>query len=152
MTTEDDFHTALDATPANWQTRLVLADWLQERDDPRAEGYRALGVQRAFPVHLEMEGDAGRPSGNWFFILGTRANNSDRARARYATCFLSDDWFAELPAVHVNDMRWWRYYATRRDAEEAAVAAFARLTTERRSELLAAPLDPFEQPDAEATE
>ncbi len=30
MTTEDDFQTALDAAPDDWQTRLVFADWLDE--------------------------------------------------------------------------------------------------------------------------
>ena len=43
VTTEDDFQRALDKNPDDWQTRLVFADWLEERDDPRAEGYRALG-------------------------------------------------------------------------------------------------------------
>src|SRR5262245_36399580 len=46
MTTEDDFQAALDANPNDWQSRLVFADWLQERGDPRADGYRALGVLR----------------------------------------------------------------------------------------------------------
>lgn len=35
MTTEDDFQAALDANPEDWQTRLVFADWLQERGDSR---------------------------------------------------------------------------------------------------------------------
>ena len=43
MTTEDDFQAALDANPNDWQTRLVFADWLDERGDVRASGYRALG-------------------------------------------------------------------------------------------------------------
>src|SRR5204863_136709 len=52
VTTEDDFQNALDADPADWQTRLVFADWLQERGDVRAEGYRALGRTRFYPyVH-----------------------------------------------------------------------------------------------------
>ena len=37
MTTEDDFQQALDANPDDHHTRLVFADWLQERGDPRAE-------------------------------------------------------------------------------------------------------------------
>ena len=49
MTTEDDFHRALDANPDDWQTRLVFADWLDDRGDPRAEGYRALGHLRLCP-------------------------------------------------------------------------------------------------------
>src|SRR3954452_8555626 len=51
MTTEDDFQAALDTHPDDWQTRLVFADWLQERGDPRADGYRALGLLRRCPHH-----------------------------------------------------------------------------------------------------
>ena len=35
MTTEDDFQTALDANPEDWQTRLVFADWLEDNGDPQ---------------------------------------------------------------------------------------------------------------------
>ncbi|MBN9120212.1 MAG: TIGR02996 domain-containing protein [Planctomycetes bacterium] len=34
MTSEDDFQAALDPDPDDHNTRLVLADRLQERDDP----------------------------------------------------------------------------------------------------------------------
>ena len=50
MTTEDHFQAALDENPSDWQTRLVLADWLQDRDDPRADGYRVLGRLRRWPL------------------------------------------------------------------------------------------------------
>lgn len=30
MTTEDEFQAQLDANPADWQTRLILADWLDD--------------------------------------------------------------------------------------------------------------------------
>ena len=53
MTTEEDFQKALDANPDDWQTRLVFADWLQDRDDPRADGYRALAVLRVAPYAEE---------------------------------------------------------------------------------------------------
>jgi uncharacterized protein (TIGR02996 family) len=36
VTTEDDFQLVLDKNLDDWQTRLVFADWLQEREDPRA--------------------------------------------------------------------------------------------------------------------
>jgi uncharacterized protein (TIGR02996 family) len=53
MTTEDDFQNALAAQPQDWQTRLVFADWLQEHNDPRAEGYRAMGMRRVTPRHFK---------------------------------------------------------------------------------------------------
>jgi len=49
VTTEDDFQHALDLCPEDHQTRLVFADWLEEHDDPRALGYRALGMCRVHP-------------------------------------------------------------------------------------------------------
>lgn len=50
MTTEDDFQAALDANPSDWQTRLVFADWLDEREYPcpRCAGtgsWRGYGAQ-----------------------------------------------------------------------------------------------------------
>ncbi len=38
MTTEEDFQAALDLHPDDWQTRLVFADWLQDRSDSPADG------------------------------------------------------------------------------------------------------------------
>lgn len=52
MTTEDDFQNAIDASPDDWNARLVFADWLQEQGDPRAEGYRALGALKWCPFGL----------------------------------------------------------------------------------------------------
>lgn len=49
MTTEDDFQNQLDQCPEDHNTRLVFADWLDERNDPRGPGYRALGMCRVYP-------------------------------------------------------------------------------------------------------
>ncbi len=66
MTTEDDFQAALDANPDDWQTRLVFADWLDERGDARAEGYRALGANRLRPLQDLRP----RVTSNWYFHTG----------------------------------------------------------------------------------
>jgi uncharacterized protein (TIGR02996 family) len=50
MTSEDDFQAKLDETPYDWQTRMVFADYLGDLDDPRAEGYRLMGVRCRTPV------------------------------------------------------------------------------------------------------
>jgi uncharacterized protein (TIGR02996 family) len=42
MNDEEAFQAALDADPNDRTTRLVFADWLEERGDRRAEGYRAI--------------------------------------------------------------------------------------------------------------
>jgi uncharacterized protein (TIGR02996 family) len=129
MTTEEDFQRALDREPDDWQTRLVFADWLQEHGDPRAEGYRALGLIARWPVSGKM------PDGTRY-VLG----NSDRARPKarkWKACIIPADWFALLvhPREALPDLPW-NYYTSRREAEDAAALAFAKLPAERRAELL----------------
>lgn len=122
MTTEDDFQAALDAKPEDWQTRLVFADWLQERGDPRADGYRALGVLRLWPKR-EGEGEGG----TWAYQGGVADD--------YPACHtLPRDWFdADSPG----NTYWTQDLDTRRESEDAAARAFAKLPPERRAELLA---------------
>jgi uncharacterized protein (TIGR02996 family) len=49
MTSEEDFLNKLRDNPKDWQLRLVFADWLQERNDPRADGMRVVGGFKMFP-------------------------------------------------------------------------------------------------------
>ena len=99
MTTEDDFNAALDADPPNSNARLLFAGWLEERGDERAEGYRALAVNRLFGCdsvtheggvewlpHQEatwFRRDGAEDDGHddlppdWFDALGNRARWSD---------------------------------------------------------------------------
>lgn len=46
---EEVFQRLLDENPGDHVARLVFADFLDEHDDPRAEGYRALGRLRLRP-------------------------------------------------------------------------------------------------------
>jgi uncharacterized protein (TIGR02996 family) len=134
VTTEDDFHAALDADPADWQTRLVFADWLQERNDPRAEGYRALGQHRVHPILIQMSREEGEAEGRWVFIFGSDANNSPDGRKRYIECMLPEDWFKKLRKRDHRDKSdnnpWWRYFTTRRQADDHAALVFATLPAE----------------------
>jgi uncharacterized protein (TIGR02996 family) len=132
VTTEDDFHTALDANPEDWQTRLVFADWLEERGDPRAEGYRALGARRLRPNKWVQLPDVF----HWWWG-GDEVfwrNNTD-------VVVLPRDWFEALPDQELDRVAWpWHDDPnTRRAAEDAAAAGFARLPPERRAALLAPP-------------
>jgi uncharacterized protein (TIGR02996 family) len=137
MTNEEDFQAALDTNPADWQTRLVFADWLQERGDPRADGYRALGRTGAWTVNVNTSGE-GLKLWTWF-PTGT---TSDGRRE------LPRDWFRALDAWEclvssgetMNAADRWRDYRSRREAEDAAALAFANLAPERRAELLAGTL------------
>ena len=141
MTTEEDFHDALDANPDDHNTRLVFADWLQDRDDPRAEGYRALGVRRVRPVgtaaRRTLWDRPGYPSRRAVETWGRRAvTRDDSLRFEDAqTAQLPDDWLAVIPLDDTDDR--WRVRETRREVEDAAALAFSKLPAERRAELLA---------------
>lgn len=140
MTTEEGFQLALDANPHDWQTRLVFADWLQDRDDPRAEAYRALGRLCVHPIRIEMMVNEDESGAEWKFIWGTDANDGHRAREQFGACFLPAAWYECLPEAHPDyETHWWRYYPTRRAAEEAAVEAFARFRSSGTFESAPAP-------------
>ena len=135
MTTEEDFQARLDAQPEDWQTRLVFADWLQERGDPRADGYRALGRGKH---HTDSWGGEGHCFWRYTIARGT-------LDAPLRTVALPDDWFDLLPREVKHNERSANWGAlqsyTRRAAEDAAALAFAKLPAERRAELLAGRLD-----------
>lgn len=118
MTTEDDFQAALDADPNDWQTRLVLADWLDDRGDPRGPGYRALGANQIRPVNVPKRF---RP--RWLFLCGSLRLPGGQ--------WVPHDWFALLHGVPAR---------RRRDIENVAASAFPRLPAARRAELLLTPV------------
>lgn len=141
MTTEDDFQAQLDADPEDWQTRLVFADWLEERGDLRAEGYRALGHLRVRPAGSGaarqlwyLPGYASRRAVDRWGQTASAPDDvhrfEDAKRAQ-----LPDDWLAAMPLDGDPDARW-RLRATRREAEDAAARAFAQLPAARRVQLL----------------
>ncbi len=116
MTTEDDFQRALDANPDDHHTRLVFADWLQERGDERAEGYRELGHLRLYPCHF-VERDM------WYF--GVASNPHAATFPRHA---LPTVWFGAVESTiqFGADEEFWRYRKTRRELDDDAAAAYRR--------------------------
>lgn len=138
MTTEDDFQAALDADPADWQTRLVFADWLQEHGDPRADGYRALAARRWRP-YLP-------PNNVRWTVADYRVLGQDDVSD------LPDDWFGLIWTATTKRDRTksskghWIAVDSRRIAEDVAALAFAQLPDERRRELLAAAPAPPPEP------
>jgi uncharacterized protein (TIGR02996 family) len=122
VTDERDFHAALDATPDDWQTRLVFADWLDEQGDPRAAGYRALATLRARPQSTGSHWWSNRADADWSSHAGFN--------------LLPEDWF-ELTTPSMESQSCHCDFDTRRDAEDAAARAFARLSAQRQTELLA---------------
>lgn len=104
MTTESDFQQLLDADPTDWQTRLIFADWLQERNDIRAAGYRALGRLRLYPRVVVVD------CACW---LNDMPANNKRHVIPHA-------WASRLTVFFM-------YWDSRQDAEDAAAKAFALL-------------------------
>jgi uncharacterized protein (TIGR02996 family) len=134
MTSEDDFQRALDRRPDDWQARLVFADWLEERGDDRAEGYRALGIQQLAPAHASHE----RGVILWWW---TSIQTTDGR--------IPADWFELIEGINPHNEKFKPRamagaVSTRRQVEDAAARAFAKLPPERRAELLAGP--PAEPP------
>jgi uncharacterized protein (TIGR02996 family) len=134
VTTEDDFQRALDARVTDWQTRLVFADWLQERGDPRADGYRALGMFRKYALKIS--------TGVRLWLFGWDESNPNYGTAEnkihtYADSQLPDDWYVLITDGSRATKDHWERFDSRREAEDAAALAFGRLPAARRAELLA---------------
>jgi uncharacterized protein (TIGR02996 family) len=147
MTREDDFQAALDANPTDWQTRLVFADWLEERGDPRAEGYRALGLWRREPVPTDVTpGERQRRWGFPGFVSPGYAASDNEPDNEHALqrATLPDDWhsaIAHWKGEGIPDgglLLHWRCRKSRREVEDAAARAFTQLSAPRRTELLTA--------------
>src|SRR6266545_3689729 len=123
MTTEDDFHRALDANIDDWQTRLVFADWLQERGDPRAEGYRALGLLRRRP-HCMVQN---RHRCHWFARAGVECPGTKEL----PECQLPTDWFSAITYTGKTEdfipLFSGNPDSARRGVEDAAALGFAQL-------------------------
>jgi uncharacterized protein (TIGR02996 family) len=120
MTTEDAFQSTLDAEPWSGLARRVFADWLEEQGDARAAGMRALGELGLYP-------DMGYPF-PWVFTYSDRwtpTSHSDRS-------VIPQSWYE---AGVRGAMR--AYRTTRREADDAAALAFARLSAAVRAEILA---------------
>lgn len=151
MTTGDDFQAALDRDPTAWQTRLVFADWLDDRDDSRAEGYRALGALRRLGAGADFSEFRGEIMHELARISSPKRQIS-RLGMKNNSCVLPQDWYMQLPrewplappewyagtTLPARDPRTSPYRGTsRRAAEDAAARAFALLPAARRAELLA---------------
>jgi uncharacterized protein (TIGR02996 family) len=135
VTTEDDFQKRLDEKPDDWQTRLVFADWLQERGDARADGYRALAACR-FVLCDRYPGEPPR------FIpheLSRIFPESAGASGRDYTLPL--DWYAKVLGLGHEATGSLIPFPTRRAAEDAAALAFAGLPARRRASLLKGRID-----------
>lgn len=131
MTDEEAFHAALDADPTASLTRRAFADWLEERDDPRAAGYRALGVLGVNPT---------RSSNRKYFAFTKESNPAYQHDGTYSNHVVPDCWYELLAENELEnwESEFWKYRMNRRRAEDDAALAFARLTPEQQAAILSA--------------
>lgn len=132
-TTEEDFQRQLDENPDDHHTRMVFADWLQERNDPRAEGYRALGQLGKRPYNIR---NGSNDSSMW-----THQENINPTSRYGVTHRLPSDWFNLINNTSDEYDRnttynHWVYHSNRREAEDEAALGFSRLSEERKKEIL----------------
>lgn len=94
---EADILAAIRKDPGDQLTRLKYADWLQDRDDPRAEGMRAL----ALLLRTSCNGYSGDVSGTTRTIYRPAERWAPELQAAwfrggpgiYGWFWLPDDWF-----------------------------------------------------------
>lgn len=149
MTTEDDFQRQLDEHPDDHHTRLVFADWLQDRDDPRAEGYRALGIWRVIPFACELNDYQKQLKVKQSDVLHFYGKVGEDVPG-FLDCRIPVDWFDVVDGMEIperdspsrqNRSKYeriprWIWIRGRRCTEDAAALAFSKLPPERRAELL----------------
>lgn len=121
-------HRHLDRVPDDHTARLVLADRLEEAGSPLAEGYRALGIYGRRP---RLDGQQML----WCWSWTTESTWPQRPYQTFPWCIPRDWWRAmrgDIESGHRGIDQ-----PSRREAEDAAAMAFARLPESRRRELLA---------------
>lgn len=127
MTTEEDFQRTLDRQPFDFQTRLVFADWLQDKGDKRADGYRAM-ARREFLCELVVIDRFSRSgfANQWFFCVGDVSEKDIDTSVHYP--YLPSDWFADIVAEpKTPTIEHWRHFRLRETAENSIAEAFAKL-------------------------
>lgn len=110
MTDERAFQAGLDDNPADHELRLVFADWLEERGDWRAAGYRFMGEHRKYPQYFIHPAHGQPPDWNWRLHPASDANA------------VVDELF-ELIEGYRRSTEIWKEFATRIEAEEALCRA-----------------------------
>ena len=118
MSDEDAFNAYLDAHPDDGHARTVFADWLDDRGDPRAAGYRRLGELGRCPYE--------RGSGDWLWFM--ESPHDSPWRREDDPSVLYDQWHDEVES--------WKSYPSRRAAEDAAALAFSKLPASVRDAIL----------------
>jgi uncharacterized protein (TIGR02996 family) len=127
MTNEQDFQAMLDDNPEDHTTRLILADRLEDFDDPRAMGYRVLAKLRVSPDRCR-RGAKDKVDWIWYYHY----NHTPRHG-------LQIEWWYTLEKF-LNRPQWNlitdRPYNTRKEAEDDAALTWTRLTPNLQNYIL----------------
>jgi len=120
MTTEEDFWRALEADPADWDLRLVFADWLEDH------GEEVLAAGQRWQAHARQKPDPNFGSyWSWF-----RLDEEESKRLRY---HLDPDLFAFLEGEDLTHggrySTEWKDYSSMREADQALARALTRRHT-----------------------
>lgn len=126
MSDEEHFQAMLDLHPDDHGTRLVFADWLRERGDPRAEGYHYLGANRRCPYLGRTYGDYAVPDTDAF------TNECDHSELPKDLWRLVRKVVGGIRMAREYD---WYPFTNRRHADDTVALAFAKLPEARRTEL-----------------
>jgi len=127
MNEEEGFHKLLDENIEDHLTRTILADFLQDKEDSRASGYRELGQCEIYPTETTIKnvGFALKFKGNlWCWKRAKYTTDSIYSYRRYGETILPIDLW-NLLSNYVIKVRNTVYYSSRRDAEDAFARAFA---------------------------
>lgn len=129
---EEDFQRQLDEEGYEARdTRLVFADWLQDRNDPRAEGYRILAAQGIYSNHYSCEVPYSR---TWRCV--DPCEESPRLLMPHQIPAVVGDVLPQ-PYTQSTENVIFKTYASRRLAEDSFALALASLTPEQRAEVAA---------------
>lgn len=118
MSAEDGFLTAIDENRNDTVALLAYADWLRDRDDPRADGYQAIAGYRLAP-HPTGPFDLQRAFATgylWSFV----------ATGRPRTYHLTELWFNALDLAG-DKHTGWVWAPSHLAGLDAAARAYARL-------------------------
>jgi len=128
MTDLDALHAALDAEPWSATLRLVIADELDALGDPLREGYRALGLLGLSPY--KNRHFLGQRPWQW----GPEGVVVKKFSV-WAAAILPAEWCAAIDCPR-REGTGLATYPTRREADDAAALAFARLPAATQAAIL----------------
>lgn len=123
LATIDVLHAELDKFPGAHNTRLILADALEEAGGEWAKmaaGYRALAVNRLHAIRVQA---TALSSGTWSYYM-----HDPTYRSPHWPNGLPSDWSEKVGRGHV--------HPTRRLADDFIALMFAALPASRQAELL----------------